>query len=277
MLFISENLLLKYLEANDKYKLDEFINKKTFTVSDTPLTYRQVNALDSDQLLSKDRENKQGWRKFSFKELTYVLIVNELKKFGLKHDQLRQVWSAFLAEPTPGDRRKIGEVVINKGISDVVIGLVFSEVEIILTVDSEGKISFYDPGNYAVFYQSEIPQIQISLNVIVNKILKTSGKPTFPIKWSVSQMLLDGVGKSLSEKEGELLKIIRNEDYSALRIRKKNGEITLVSAEKSKNENHEVTTKDLLKLIDTNDFQDVSIVKRDGKIVNYKVEEAIKL
>lgn len=277
MLFISDNLLLKYLEANEKYKLDDFLNKKTYTVSDTPLTYRQVNSLDADKLLSKDRENIQGWRKFSFKELVYVLIVHELKKFGLKHDQLRQLWDAFMKEPTVDDKRKFGEVEITSGIGDVAIGLVFSHVEIALTVNSDGKISFYDPSNFAVFYQNEIPHIHITLNAIVNKVFETSGKATFPIKWSIRQMLIDSIGQRLSEKEGELLKIIRNEDYSALRIRKKNGEITLVSAEKSKNENYYVTTKDLIKLIDKNDFQDISIIKRDGKIVNYKVEEAIKL
>lgn len=46
MLLISDNLLIKYLKANDNLKLDEFINKKLFTVADTPLTYRQVNSLD---------------------------------------------------------------------------------------------------------------------------------------------------------------------------------------------------------------------------------------
>lgn len=277
MLLISENLLIKYLLLNDELKLDEFINKKLFTVADTPLTYRQVNSLDTDKLLTNDREEKQGWRKFSFKELIYVMIVHELKKFGLKHEQLRQLWEAFFKEPTKIENRQVEEIEINKGIGEIAIGCVFEQVEITLVIDSEGKVIFYDPVHYALFYSSSIPQIQIKLNDIVNDLLVKSKKEPIPVTWSVRQTILDSYKHDLSPKEEELLKIIRNVDYSAIRVKKKDGEITLVYAEKIRDGSNGTTTQDLIEMLNTKDFQDISIIKRDGKIVNYKIEETIKL
>lgn len=277
MLLISDNLLIKYLHANDKLKLDEFINKKLFTVADTPLTYRQVNSLDTDKLLTNDREEKQGWRKFSFKELVYVLIVHELKKFGLKHEQLKQLWQAFFKEPAKGEKRQVAEIEINKSIGEIAIGCVFGQVEITLSIDNDGQIVFYDPDHYALFYENSKSQIQIRLNDFVNDLLVKTKKQPIPVIWSIRQAILDGYKFDLTTKEEELLKIIRNTDYSAIRIKKKDGEIALVYAEKIRDGSNGTTTKDLVEILNTKDFQDISIVKRNGKIVTYRVEETIKL
>ena len=271
MLLISENLLIKYLQLNDELKLDEFINKKLFTVADTPLTYRQVNSLDTDKLLTNDREEKQGWRKFSFKELVYVLIVHELKQFGLKHEQLKQLWQAFFGEPS----KRTDTFVPSKGMGEIAIGCVFEQVEITLVLDSKGEVIFYDPIHYLLF--SGKPSLQIKLNNIVNGLLKRMGKQEIPVKWSVQEEVLYGEKHKLTTKEEELLTIIRNSDYSSIRIKKKDGEIALVYAEKIRDGSNGTTTQDLVEMLNTKDFQDISIIKRDGKIVNYKIEETIKL
>lgn len=276
MLVISDGISLKYLEANEKYKLQEFVNKKIFKVSDTPLTYRQVNTLDTDKLLSNERVDKKGWRKFSYKELVYTLIVSELKKFGFKHEQLKQLWQAFFSEPTK-EPKGSGGIDINRSIGETAIGCVFGEVEIILCVDSNGSVVFYDPINYSLFYQASKSHIQIVLNNIINGLRLKAGKEEIPIKWSVQQSILDGYKHGLSTKEADLLKIIRNDEYSTIRIKKKDGEVTLVSAEMVNNGNSETMARDLIAILNKKDFQDISIVKRDGKIVNYKVEETIKI
>lgn len=275
MLLISENLLIKYLLLNDELKLDEFINKKLFTVADTPLTYRQVNSLDTDNLLTNDRAKKQGWRKFSFKELVYVLIVHELKQFGLKHEQLKSLWECFFKEPTKSEKRTVAKIELNKGIGEIAIGCIFEQVEITLVLDSRGEVIFYDPIHYLLF--SGKPSLQIKLNDIVNELLKKIGKEQIPIKWSVQEEALYGKEYRLTTKEEELLTIIRNRDYSSIRVKKKDGEIALVYAEKIRDGSNGTTTQDLIEMLNTKDFQDISIIKRDGKIVNYKIEETIKL
>jgi len=268
MLQISDDLIAQFYDINKKINLIEFINKKQFTVSDTPLTYRQINSLDEDNLLDNSRNNKRGWRKFSFKELVYILIVAEVKKFGVKHCQLHELWKAFFGNPQ--DRNK-------RGYADLAIGCVFGHTQIILTIDSVGNIIFYDPNSFILFSSWEQkPLLTLELNSFVNRLLKVMGRGDFIPKFTVFSESFKRNEKVLKPKEEELLKIIRNEQYCAIRIKKKNGEIKLIYAEKSAN-NKGLTSKNLIELINKKDYQDISIVKRDGKIVNLKVEEAFKL
>lgn len=270
MLLISDNLLIKYSEANDRLKLEDFVNKKLFTVADTPLTYRQINSLDTDSLLTNDRKG-EGWRKFSFKELIYILIVNDLKGYGLKHSQLKPLWQVFFKEPTA---IKPGEP--HKGIGEVAIGCVFGQVEIRLSINKDGQIAFYDPTHYILFPPTDKTHIDIKLNDYVNGLLKKIGKPEIPVQWSVQKKIYELGQNSLTSKEKDVLDIIRNKEYTAIKIKKTNGEIALAYAEKAKNDSVATSEKDLLKLLNSRDFQDLTIVKRDGKIVNYKIEETIK-
>ena len=275
MLLITDNLLVKYLEADEKLKLSDFLNDKKFKVSDTPLSYRQANALGDDKLLSTDRKTKQGWRKFSFKELVYVLIVNELKKFGLKHEQLKSLWEAFFKEPV---KQKINEIRIDKFIGECAIGCTLAQVEIKISIDSDGSIIFYDPFHSVLLdtLSGSKSLITIRLNDIVNTLLKQLGKNPIPLTWTQSKLVFDTI-PDISVKEQELLKIIRDKNFSVVKIKKKDGDIAVVYAETILDTSKGLKQADLIKLINDKDYQDVSIIKRDGKIVNFKVEETIKL
>lgn len=275
MLWISDQTLINYYEADEKFHLEQLINKKRFTVADTPLSYRQVNSLDSDNLLSKDRAKKSEWHKFSLKEMVYVLIVAELKKFGVKHEQMIDLWKAFFGEIRKD--RKQGPA-FNKHISDIAIGCVFGQIEIKVTISAEGELNFYDPGHYT-FLKELLPkpkaEIVLTLNDFVNELLEKTGKKPFPTKYNQLDAIRDR-GLPSSPKEIDLLAIIRNKDYSAVKVTKKDGEIAIVYAERYETKS-DATPKDILKLIDQSDYQNISLIKRDGRIVNYKVEETIKL
>jgi len=79
-----------------------------------------------------------------------------------------------------------------------------------------------------------------------------------------------------SIKAEELLKIIRDKKYNSIRIKKQDGEISVIYAEKQNSEG-ELKISELKKIIDAKNYQDIQLTKRDGKIVNYKIEETIKL
>lgn len=277
MLSISENILIAYLQSGQQSKITEFINKKEFKVSDTPLTYRQINSMDEDNLLSNDRENKKGWRKFSFKELVYIYIISELKKFGLKHEQLTQLWEAFFKEPTPPDISKPADIQINKGIAEDALGCVFGQIEITLCVDSKGNIVFYDQARYAFLYQTSKPQVHINLNSIANSLLAKFGYIQIPVNDSLQKAVFNWNKIDMTKKEEKLLEVIRNEDYTTIEVKKKNGEAHILHAGKIHEDESNVTVNDILKMVKEKDFQDISISKRNGKIVNYKIEETIKL
>lgn len=272
MLFIGDNLFVKYLEADEKFKLREMVNKKRFTVSDTPLTYRQTNTLDKDKLLPRDPEREKGWRKYSFKELVYILLIYELKQYGLQHEQLRELWNCFFREP-----KKVNglPVVPNKSVADTVIGCVFGQVEILLTIGKKGEIIFYDPLHFLFFRNNETALV-VNVNDIVNKLLVKTGKEPFPVKWSVRSTYFDKGDVEITHKEQVLLNLLRNNDYSTIRVKKINGEISLIYAGKNPMKAGDITPNELKKIVSEKDYQDINIVKRDGKIVNLTIEETIK-
>jgi len=216
-----------------------------------------------------------GWRKFSFKELVYILILKELKKFGLRHKQLKYLWGAFFKEPV---KQKVNKIEINKFVGEYAVGCTFAEVEIKISIDSYGNVMFYDP-SHSVFLDTISDSkslITIRLNDIVNALLKQMGKDPIPLTWTQSKLVFDSI-PDISLKEQELLKIIRDKNFSVVKVKKKDGEIAVVYAETILDTSKGLKQIDLIKLINDKDYQDVSIIKRDGKIVNFKVEETIKL
>lgn len=260
MFYIGEGIEINYFRTGDKFNFDEFINTKRFTAKDTSLSYRQVNTLDEDNLLNQDRKNKNGWRKFSFKELVFILLVKELKKFGFEHHQLRELSNYFLNEEYAH-------------LSDLAIGCVLGQIEITITVDSEGKVDIFDH-NFYILIGTDCPHIKITLNDTVNELVIKIGKKPFPIKYSIKNAYFD---TKVLPKEEELIKIIRDKSYSSITVKKRDGEISIIHAERTRANKNEPTEGELMSILRAKDFQDINIIKRDGKIVSYKVEETIKV
>jgi hypothetical protein len=273
MLYITDNLLAKASEVIEKYNLDVAVNKKIYTVADTALSYRQVHILDNDRLLDDRRKDNQGWRKFSFKELVYIEIIIELKKFGIKHEQLKQLWLSFFGKI---DKSNTPSLTPNKADSEVVIACVFGGSEMSLCLDSDGNILYFDPQYSIKFNQSSKPLIRVSLNQIVNRLTKLIANKELSVANSLQQLVFSGKISLNSDKENELLKIIRDKSYTTIKVKKLNGEIAVVYTEKCNSEG-EIGLRKLEELIKAKDFQDVQLTKRDGKIVNYKIEETFKL
>lgn len=266
MLLISDNVLTKYSAAEQKYNVQKALNtEKKYKISDTRLSYRQLNDLDSNKLLPDDRENKAGWRKFTYKELVYLELVSELKEFGLKREQFKQLWESFFR-----DKSKDFDL-NNKHHAETAIGCVLGGIEMTLVIDSKGNVFFSDPIYYAISKYSK-PHIKISLNEIINQLNPKIGMETAPIVFSNGSLI-----NRLTDKEKELLKIIRDKDYSSVKVKKRDGDIAIVYAEKSNTGNDGTSPKEIEELLKNKDYMDITIIKRDGKIVNFKLEETIKL
>ncbi|MFA5828331.1 MAG: hypothetical protein WC841_03170 [Candidatus Shapirobacteria bacterium] len=188
MLFITDNLLAKASETIKKCNLGDIFNQKKYTIADTPLSYRQANTLDKDKLLNDNRTGGKGWRKFSFKELVYIDIVLDLKKFGVKHEQLKQLWQSFFKEP---DGLLVPSLVPNRGESEIAISSVFGGVEMVLCIDSDGEILYFDPQFSTKYSQSSKPLIRVSLNVVINKIIKLIIKEELPVEDSIKKLIVE--------------------------------------------------------------------------------------
>ena len=67
-----------------------FLRRKQYTANDTPLTSRVINSWTSLGLLDDVRtEPGQGWRKFSIMDIIFIVVLTELRKFGISIDNLK--------------------------------------------------------------------------------------------------------------------------------------------------------------------------------------------
>lgn len=271
MLFISSGLETSILKADATMNLSEFVNKKLFRVADTSLTYRQVNKLSEDNLLNEERKTKNGWRKFSIKELVFMETISEVKKYGLEHKNLKELWECFFKEQSTQSGSKNISEFRDKHIAETAISCVLRQVEMTLTINNSGNVAIFDPISYLFFGSNS--HIKIQLNKIVNDLLVKIGQAPLPPEHTLQTLL----SKQTTIREKELLKILRNNDYKAIRVKKKNGEISTVHAEKIIDKDAGLSDKDLILHLKNKDFQDLTISKRDGEIVHFKVEETHKL
>jgi hypothetical protein len=271
MLFISNNLISVHQREEEKHLLSKLINEKRFTKIDTSLSYRQINTLSKDKLFPEDRSNHKGWRKFSLKELIFFSIISELKKFGLSHIALKQLSDSFFKELIDENKPELG-----KYMSETAIGCVLIQSEIMLTITSSGEIGYYDPTFYLLFGREKTPSIQIRLNDIINNIrIKLKEKP-FPIKLSARGFYLNKLTLGLTTKQEEILKIISNKNFSGIYLRKTNGEVSLIKAERII-ETKSPTIQKVIQEIEAKGYQEITVIKNDGEIVCLKAEETIRI
>ena len=142
---LAEERLDRYRQKSRSFDL----NKKNFKVADIPLSYRQVNVLSAAKLLGADNQNKGRWRKFSFKELVYISLLVELKRFGFDHKQIRNLHDSFFKERGTTNHSKL----FNKNVAETAITCVFAGIEISVLAFSDGVVYMYDP---TVFLQAGV-------------------------------------------------------------------------------------------------------------------------
>jgi len=252
-----EHMLTQSDKVHDA--VQEFINVKRYRVADTPLTYRQVNSLGSNELLHDERESTSDWRKFSFKELVYLTVIKELRKFGIIDEQLNNLKTAFFSE-----KEKFG--------SDLALMAVLGKTKIILVFDEDSKIAFYTIPEFNLFEKQSAAFININFNEVVIKVLVKIGKERIDYKDELG-LIYDLSKNNLNKKEEQILKLIRDKNYKTIIVRKNGDKSFIIKGEKAEI----INEKELIKMIREKDFADISIIKRDGNIVNTKVEDNFKI
>ncbi|MEI6478177.1 MAG: hypothetical protein WCO52_04280 [bacterium] len=275
--FFSDDNLIRFTEADEKHQIVEALSVKRFRVADTDISYRLINYLDQDGLLGDSREGK-GWRSFSLKELIYLYLILELKRFGFAQVSLQEVCAAVLTNQVSG---KPG-----KTFFDMAIGLCYVGEEIHIIAKPSGDMLFMVPGYFGLFQQGGLlssegdnSYIHILLNDLTNRALTALRKKPVDVHNSFFSQYLDLVGKpeesESNKKEQKVLDALRNKDYLSVEVRKKDGELHTMKVEKL--EEYLSNQEDITNLIKQKDYADIRLVKRDGKVVHLESKDTIKL
>ncbi|MEI6511474.1 MAG: hypothetical protein WCO25_05580 [Candidatus Uhrbacteria bacterium] len=278
MLWVSDDAELKFLEADEKYKLREFLERRRYRVSDSPLTYRQINNLASVGLL-RDAQSEDGkWHKFSFVELVFLKIVLELRGLGFENGQLKGLHRAFLEQRKPITTGKDGKIDTPAGYAFMAIGYAMLQMQIVLTVAPDGEVGFFSTTYFINFASKNTSFAYINVNNIVNDLLKQLGhNASIPYKTFIDLYADVLVGKDkLTDKERKLVELVRSGDYTTVRVHKKDDKTWVVHGKKEA-DGKGVGPLELLKTIEKRDYQDITIQTRGGKVSHFSVEDVMKM
>ncbi|MEK7632364.1 MAG: hypothetical protein AAB473_01075 [Patescibacteria group bacterium] len=273
MLYFSDAAELNLIRMDAKMNILEFINKPNFRVSDTSLTYRQIHLLSKDGILDA-QEDEGKWRKFSFNELIFLAVTQELKRNGFTNKQLLPLYKAFFkGEKDEGIPRMGGIVAEPRGLSAKAIGYAFLGIPIILKYSPDLGADFYDPVSINLYGGMGGKSFTcINLHEFVNELLGklgTKGSIDYGPMFKVCSEVLLG-GGSVSKEEKDVLEVMRSGDFEKIEVALKNGNVTTFRG--TKRERGDLSPKDITDAIKAHDYQKVTIFVQGGKMVTCESE-----
>lgn len=221
-------------------------NYKLYTTKHTGLTYRQISYINKN-ILNDDRGKEQGWRTFSFKEIVYLSIVQELRKFGLKDKQLLNLKRSFFDER-------------NKKLSDTALYLTWREIKVSLFIDSEFNVRYFK-----VDSKEPLPEhtskafIELNLNEYVNDVWEKVGHQREEYK-GVDELFKNNLVKAKDKKVIDLLQQEGYKDFVGRPFLENGKELIIITGSKRR----VATIKEINKLMDE-EFTRVTKEKKVGK------------
>ncbi|MDO8742464.1 MAG: MerR family transcriptional regulator [bacterium] len=244
--------LISYVFSPDGKKIHYFFNKQESSIKQTGETYRTINHWDSVRLLSVDRGEGHGWRKFSILDIIWVYILGDLRGFGFPLEKLQFVKKCLLkpldnsvtllefyvatAKATSHDSECF-VLVTRDGVADIATR---SELE---STEIAGRL----PKSY----------VKVRLNDYVERVSKKQGIVT-----------INEPSLTVSKKELDLLLAVRKGDFQTIEVRLENGEIKRLAGTQSVNKiNDKKIWETLKEMLSNGDFQDITLKQRDGSVV----------
>lgn len=256
--YLPKNLFEDYLEVKKKGIFTRVLNEKFYRASDIPLTYRQLNNLDNDNLLPDDRKEKDGWREFSLKEIVYLYLIAEFKKYGVKHEQLLNLKKVFFDKKT-------------EDVAEASIGMVLQSYQINIAIAElygTNEVCFFDGFSFLThsLFKSFV---YVNLNEVFNELWgKITGKKIDYVRF------IDIIENRPSEREKAILDMVKDNKYDEIKIRKQKGKASLI---KGISKLEKLTEKGLVEKLRSLEYGDINIKKRDGKVVNFSTEDIKKI
>ena len=231
-------------------RIEGLLNNKRYTVKDTDLSYRTINHWMAEGLLDDDRQHDAGWRKLSFKDLLWVRILQELRKFGFPLEKLREVHKTL--NPS--------SLAFETGIA---LCLRTPPIPVFIAVFDDGTaevatLTSLRVTDYLVGY--EHPYIRINLNTLCCEILGTD---------KLMPARTDAI--DLMSEEHDVISALRDKQADEVKVILKDGSINRVEKTKSFKGNQH-----LADLLNDLNFGEMTVNVENGKPVSTKITKKTK-
>jgi len=236
-------------KLSSQKNIDIVRNMKTNRVSfEGKPSYRLINHWTKVAIIPDTRETGSEWRRFTFREASWVSIVCDLRKLGFSIENIRKSKEALGIESSPN----------NLSLFEYYLILSLGELPIYALFFSDGTAELLDEDEFNdtkmlsdLFVQSFIV---INLNNIVQRLIYKD-YPIPPTFRTVEQ---------LTEEEKNILEMVHNKKIHKIEIQRTDGENVIVKSSEKMNVS-EAKIKEMLK---DNPFQTITVETQNGNTVS---------
>lgn len=274
------------------FELTDALNVVQFVGTDTNAGYRSINHWESEGLIANNREEGQRWRRFSFVDLVWINMVDQMRNLGIKLETVRRIKEMVL-EPTMisevwdmiikmGDVKDIADPTRNPEeyeaynalMQKVVLGPEEGEVQesfTFLQLLIANAITKRCPIRILVFPKGDFLWIEEHEEFVIPPEFKEKMSYEPFISVSVTGILKEFLVSDLAperidslnllnENEAFLLKAVHSGEYDAIKVNFKNKKLDSLELTKSQE-----TTKKIVDVLAEAEYQDISIVQHQGR------------
>ena len=243
-----------------------------------PFSYRMLNYMQTNGLLSDNRKDGKGWRRFSLLDCFYLGIMHHMQMLEVSQNGKKQFFDFFYDTSNKNVAcMEFGDDIVINNLLPGWISLIFlleNGYEMELIMDTSEKAIFSDPIETALYLKSHKGGIfKLGLSDVWNEVKKKCGYKENEIKMNFS-----GV-HSIDDAEKEIIEDIRKLE--------KNGSHIFIKKCNDDSIQEKITTtipvsdkKDIIdKLSDwaNEPFADVNLINGEKGVVGVKKTQSKKL
>ena len=241
----------------EKNKIKEFLNKQVFSISDESISSRVLNHWHEIGIVTDNRPDKKGWRKFSFAEVIWLSIAVQLRKFGLDLRRIKEVKDYLDSFNSEDNQSKCP-------LLDFYIAYAKASKKPV-------KLLAFDTGESFLARQIDI-DFANQIGLIKDDYISIDINKLISVRFKNDEDETDYLNYSFTEIEKEVHKAIYYEDVKSISIHVNGGKEYLIKKEHIVDSKQEI--KNLLKKAGTH-FEETSV--HTGKKVFHKLVEKKKM
>lgn len=225
------------------------------------ITSRKINDWDSKGLLTRHRENKNGWRLFSVADVIRLRIIQDLKTYGMSNLQILQALNDIF-EFNDSKRQYLFETFLN---------ICAIARKVVIIVEFDGSASLY-------LEDSSYVNLKMDKNCCKPVLILPFYDYCMPFmphnEYKMTVTTTDVVNEKNRANLAVIADCLIDEECREISLKKSNGKLNIKPKKFDKN----LSKQDFIKYIqnlDDESFKDTRISLQNGKITTLSEENSI--
>lgn len=232
-----------YFENEKAREISKLLREKEKRIDKDDFSYRIINHWEKHGLLEADRGEGKGWRKFSLLDYVWLHLLGILREFGVSIEKIKTIKESL---KYLGGLEDWGlfefYLARTAGLKDTVYFLAFQDgsTEIVLQSEYISAMNLGEIGDH----------IKISINQIFQRIFPNQNYTPRHDSTAI-----------LTSEELDLLIKIRYQEYEEIKIKGKDGKISMIETT-----TQEDTAERITEILQKGEYQSIEIKQANGKV-----------